>query len=138
VETDPRPDPSERTRADILELATAVIGIVLAALLFAGSLASGDESWGWGLIAGAACGILGFLGVAALFGRARARLAGQPEAGGARSLLDVYAEGIAIVLAALAIYVEPVGYAALVVFAFLIVRSRGESAQKYGGLRILR
>ena len=54
------------------------------------------------------------------------------------SLIDVYAEGIALVLAALAIYVEPVGYAALVVFAFLIIRSRGEGAQKYGGLRILR
>jgi hypothetical protein len=31
-----------------------------------------------------------------------------------------------------------VGYAALLVFAFLIIRSRGEGAQKYGGLRILR
>jgi hypothetical protein len=34
--------------------------------------------------------------------------------------------------------VEPAGYAALVVFAFLIVRSRGEGSQKYEGLRILR
>jgi hypothetical protein len=129
---------SDGRRQDLVEMGVAIIGVVLAALLFAGSLAAGDERSEWGLIAGAACGVLGFLGVAALFGRARARLAGQPDAAGARSLLDLYAEGIAIALAALAIFVEPVGYVALAAFLFLIVRSRGESAQKYGGLRILR
>ncbi len=45
---------------------------------------------------------------------------------------------IALVLAAVAVFVEPVGYVALAAFAFLILRSRGEGAQKYGGLRILR
>ena len=123
---------------NLVDAAAAVVGIVLAALLFAGSLAAGDESSAWGLIAGAVCGILGFLAIASLFGRARARLAGQPDAGGARSLLDIYAEGIALALAALSLFVEPVGYLALAVFVFLIVRSRGERAQKYGGLRILR
>lgn len=123
---------------NLVEMGVAVIGVVLAALLFAGSLAAGDERSEWGLIAGAACGVLGFLAVAALFGRARARLAGRADAAGARSLLDVYAEGIALALAALAIFVEPAGYVALAVFLFLVVRSRGESAQKYGGLRILR
>jgi hypothetical protein len=130
--------PQSTERRNLVELVSAVIGVVLAALLFAGSLDAGDETWSWGLIAGAACGILGFLGVAALFGRARARLAGQPDAAGARSLLDIYAEGIALVLAALAIFVEPVGYVAIAAFLFLIVRARGERAQKYGGLRILR
>ncbi len=125
-------------RRNLVDLGTAVVGVILAALLFAGSLAAGDERSEWGLIAGAACGVLGFLAVAALFGRARARLAGRADAAGARSLLDVYAEGIALALAALAIFVEPAGYVALAVFLFLIVRSRGESAQKYGGLRILR
>ena len=132
------PQPVTRSPQNLLEMGVAVIGVVLAALLFAGSLAAGDERSEWGLIAGAACGVLGFLGVAALFGRARARLAGQADAAGARSLLDVYAEGIALALAALAIFVEPAGYVALVLFLVLIVRSRGESAQKYGGLRILR
>jgi hypothetical protein len=121
-----------------VEVGTAAIGVILGALIFAGSLAGdGQTSW-WGLPAGLLCAALGYLAVAALFGRARARLATQPDAGGAASLLDVYAEGIALVLAAIAIFVEPVGYAALLAFIFLIVRSRGEGAQKYGGLRILR
>jgi hypothetical protein len=127
-----------RSQELLVERATAVIGIVLGALLFAGSLAGGgDTSW-WGLIAGAACAALGYLALATLFGRARARVASQNGAGGAASLIDIYAEAIALVLAALSIFVEPVGYAALVVFAFLVVRSRREGAQKYGGLRILR
>lgn len=122
----------------VVERATAVVGLVLGALLFAGSLADGHHTSWWGLIAGVACAALGYLALATLFGRARSRLGGQNGAGGAQSLIDVYAEGVALVLAALAIFVEPVGYAALIVFAFLIVRSRGEGAQKYGGLRILR
>jgi hypothetical protein len=125
-------------RLNLLDGASAVVGVVLGALLFAGSLAAGDEASAWGLVAGAACAVLAWLAVAALFSRARVRLAGQADAAGARSLLDAYAEGIALGLAALAIFVEPVGYVALVAFVFLIVRSRGEGAQKYGGLRILR
>jgi hypothetical protein len=121
-----------------LELGTALVGVVLGALLFAGSLAAdGQTSW-WGLPAGLACAALGYFGVAALFGRARRRLVGQPDTRTARSLIDLYAEGIALGLAALSLFVEPAGYAALVVFAFLIVRSRGERGQKYEGLRILR
>jgi hypothetical protein len=129
---------ARRSQEQLIEAGSAAVGVVLGALLFAGSLAAGDESSAWGLIAGAACAVLGFLAVAALFGRARARLAGQTDAAGARSLLDVYADGIALVLAALAIYVEPAGYVALAAFAVLILRSRGEAARKYGGLRILR
>jgi hypothetical protein len=125
-------------QVSLVERGTAVIGLVLGALLFAGSLADHHHTSWWGLIAGLACAALGYLAIASLFSRARARLSSQSAAGGARSLLDVYAEGIALVLAALSIFIEPVGYAALLVFVFLIVRSRGEGAQKYGGLRILR
>src|SRR4051794_3895067 len=98
------------------ERVTAVIGLVLGALFFAGSLAAGDETSWWGLIAGVLCAALGYLAIATLFARARARLTAQNGAGGAQSLIDVYAEGIALALAALAIFVEPVGYAALLVF----------------------
>jgi hypothetical protein len=131
---------AEGTRrwSDLLERASAVVGVVLGGLLFAGSLADdGQTSW-WGLPAGLLCAALGYLAVWTLFSRARRRLASQPDARAARSLIDIYAEGIGLALAALAVFVEPVGYAALVVFAFLIARSRGERAQKYGGLRILR
>jgi hypothetical protein len=130
---------AEGRRQELLvERGTAVIGLVLGALLFAGSLADDHQTSWWGLIAGLLCAALGYLAIATLFARARARLSAQNGAGGAESLIDVYAEGIALVLAALAIFVEPVGYAALLVFLFLVIRSRGDGAQKYGGLRILR
>jgi hypothetical protein len=127
-----------RRTAELLERVSAAVGVVLGGLLFAGSLADhGQTSW-WGLPAGLLCAGLGYLAVWTLFSRARRRLASQPDARAARSLIDIYAEGIGLALAALAVFVEPAGYAALVVFAFLIVRSRGERGQKYGGLRILR
>ena len=138
LETAPATADGGRRTAELLNLGSAVIGVVLGGLLFAGSLAAGDETSVWGIPVGAGVAVLGFLAVAALFGRARERLAGQRDAAGARALLDLYAEGIALALAALSIFVDVVGYLALVAFIFLIVRSRGERAQKYGGLRILR
>jgi hypothetical protein len=131
-------DEAARRRAELLERASGLVGVILGGLLFAGSLADhGHTSW-WGIPAGIACAALGYFGVAALLGRARRRLAGQPDTRTARSLIDLYAEGIGLALAGLALFVEPAGYAALVVFLFLIVRSRGERGQKYEGLRILR
>ena len=54
-----------------VERVVAVIGVVLGALLFAGSLADGGQTSWWGLIAGALCAALGYLAVATLFARAR-------------------------------------------------------------------
>src|SRR3954463_12232306 len=54
----------------LVERATAVLGLVLGALLFAGSLADGDETSWWGLIAGALCAALGYFAIATLFARA--------------------------------------------------------------------
>jgi len=127
-----------RRSQELVERVVGVIGVVFGALLFAGSLADGGETSWWGLIAGALCAALGYLALATLFARARARVASQNGAAGAASLIDIYAEAVALALTALSIFLEPVGYAALVVFAFLVVRSRREGAQKYGGLRILR
>jgi uncharacterized membrane protein len=111
------------------------LGAVLGALLFAGTLADhGHESWP-GIVAGVACAALGYFAIAALFARARKRLTG---AGGAVALLDAYADGIALALAGLSILFPPLAFVALVAFLVLIVRSRGERAQKYGGLRSLR
>jgi hypothetical protein len=117
------------------EAAMLVLGVVLGALLFAGSLADGHhESWP-GILGGIACAALGYYALASLFARARRRLTGS---GGAAALLGLYADGIALVLAGLSILFPPIAYAALVVFLVLIVRSRSESAQKYEGLRSLR
>jgi uncharacterized membrane protein len=121
-----------------LQFASGAVGVVLGGLFFAGSLAAGGETSWWGLPAGVLCAALGYFGVSLLFARARDRLGGQPDARTARSLIDLYAEGIALALAALALFVEPAGYAALAVFLFLLIRSRGERGQKYEGLRVLR
>jgi hypothetical protein len=109
------------------------VALVVGALLFAGSLAEGHHQ-GWpGLLAGAACAALGYLAVALLFSRARRRIEGS-----AAALLSVYADGIALVLAALAIWVQPVGILAVIVFAVLIARARASGDRKYEGLRVLR
>lgn len=121
---------------DPVDLAAGLIGLVLGALLFAGTLAGHHHQDSWiGLIAGVACAALGYLAVAAVFGRARRRLR---DAGGALALLSIYADVIALALAGIAILVPVVAYAALVVFVVLVVRTRGDRAQKFQGLRILR
>ncbi|HEY0632717.1 MAG TPA: hypothetical protein VGC98_11725 [Thermoleophilaceae bacterium] len=117
------------------EAALLLLGVVLGALLFAGSLADhGYESWP-GILGGIACAALGYYALASLFARARRRLSGS---GGAMALLSAYADGIALALAGLSILFPPLAFVALAVFLVLIVRSRGDGAQKYEGLRSLR
>src|SRR5947199_8073234 len=110
------PTPTGRIAATLFERALFVVGIVLGALLFAGTLAGdGQTSW-WGIVAGAACAALGYLAVAVLFARARRRLTG-----GAAALINAYADAIALGLAGLSIAVPVLGFAALAAFVFLIV-----------------
>jgi hypothetical protein len=124
-----------RTLPDPFDAALLVLGLVLGALLFAGSLADhGYESWP-GIIGGIACAALGWAALASLFAGARRRLAGS---GGPIALLDVYADAIALALAGLSILFPPLAFVALAAFLVLIVRSRGEGGRKYEGLRSLR
>jgi hypothetical protein len=124
-----------RSRPDPLEAGMLVLGVVLGALLFAGSLADHHhESWP-GIIGGVACAALGWYALATLFARARRRLSGS---GAGAGLLGVYADGVALALAGLSILFPPLAFVALAAFLVLIVRSRGERAQKFEGLRILR
>src|SRR5215213_7327610 len=74
----PRAGSERGPRDRAVEVGTAAIGVILGALVFAGSLADDDQTSWWGLPAGVLCAVLGYLAVAALFGRARARLASQP------------------------------------------------------------
>jgi hypothetical protein len=116
-----------------LELALAVTGATLGALLFAGSLAEGGyEAWP-GLLAGVGCALLAWVAVGSLFERARGRLES-----GAAGLLVVYADLLALVLAAVAIVLPPVSFAALAAFVVLLARGRRQADRKYAGLRILR
>ena len=130
-----RPDESR----DPLALALGAIGLVLGALLFAGSLADGGHTSWPGLIGGALAAALGYLSIAALFARARRRLrAADTNEQGAPNLLDAYADGIALVLAGLSILAPPVGFLALIAFVVLLIRARGGGDRKYEGLRVLR
>jgi hypothetical protein len=124
-----------RGESVLLDRALLLLGLVLGALLFAGSLADeGYTSWP-GLIGGVACAALGYFALALFFARARRRVR---DSGGAIALLDSYLDGIALVLAGLSILFPPLAFVALVAFLVLIVRSRGEGARKYEGLRSLR
>jgi hypothetical protein len=114
-------------------LVLGIAGMALGALLFAGSLAAGHETAWPGLIGGAACAALAWAAIGGLVERARGRLQG-----GAASLLSLYADVIALALAAVAIFVEPVAYAALAAFVLLLVRGRRDDDKKYAGLRVLR
>ncbi|MBD0280690.1 MAG: DUF4126 family protein [Thermoleophilaceae bacterium] len=118
---------------DVFAIGGGIIALVLGAFLFAGALADGgEESW-IGLVAGPACAALAWLAVGGLLERARRRLQG-----GAATLLGMYAEGAALLLAALAILLPPVSYLALVAFVVLLVGGRRREGEKYAGLRVLR
>jgi hypothetical protein len=125
--------PREGGHRSRLQAATAVLAMALGAVLFGASLAEGGETEWPGVIAGMLCAFLGFMAVAMLFARARARLEG-----GAAALLNVYADATALVIAALSILFPPLGFVALLVFLVLLVRAGRGSDQKYEGLRILR
>jgi hypothetical protein len=114
-------------------LGLAAVAAVLGALLFAGSLADGGHDSLIGLVAGPLCALLAWAAVSGVLDRARRRLDAA-----AAALLSVYADGVALVLAALAVLVPPVSFLALAGFAVLLLRGRGREGEKYAGLRILR
>lgn len=113
--------------------AFAVVALVLGALLFAGSLDEAGHPAIPGIVAGVACALIGYVAVNGLLERVRVRLDAS-----AAGLLSVYADAAALVLAAIAIFVPPVSFLALVAFVFLLIRGRGQDERKYAGLRILR
>jgi|SRR5215218_377108 len=122
-----------QARRSPVELFSGVLGLVLGALLFAGAVADGGESSAIGLIAGPVCAALGWLAVGGFVERARRRLEG-----GSAALLTAYADGAALVLAALAVFLPPVSFLALAGFVVLLVGSRRREGEKYAGLRVLR
>jgi hypothetical protein len=122
---------SEAGRA--IEIFSGVLGVVLGALLFAGALADGGtEAWP-GLVAGPICAFLGWRAVGGLVERARRRLEG-----GAAALITAYADGVALLLAAVAVFVPPVSILAIVAFVVLLLGGRRREGEKYAGLRVLR
>ena len=116
-----------------VEIFSGVLGVVLGALLFAGALADGGSDAWPGLIAGPLCAVLGWLAVGGLVERARQRLEG-----GAAALLTAYADGAALLLAALAIALPPISILAIAAFVVLLLGGRRREGEKYAGLRVLR
>ena len=123
---------SEANRRSV-ELFSGAVGVVLGALLFAGALADGGtESWP-GLIGGAICAALGWRAVGGLVERTRGRLEG-----GAAALLTAYADGAALLLAAIAIFLPPASILAIAAFVVLLFAGGRREGEKYAGLRVLR
>jgi Domain of unknown function (DUF4126) len=116
-----------------VELFSGTMGLVLGAMLFAGALADGGSASWPGLLAGAVCAALGWRAVGDLIERTRARLDG-----GAAALLSAYADGVALALAAVAIFVPPLSILAILAFVVLLAGGRRREGEKYAGLRILR
>jgi hypothetical protein len=128
---------AERARVVVPALVLGVIAAVIGAVEFAGSLADEGYAAGVGFPAGVACAALGFLAAQAFFGRAasRARTSGEDEAA---SLVELFAQGAALLLAALAVLVSPVSWVAFAFALWVVLVQRRRAGQKYEGLRILR
>lgn len=109
------------------------VGIGLGALLFAGVLDDRHAVWWPGLVGGLLCALLAGAAVRDLFARTRTRLDAE-----AAAALPVYAEGVAVVLAALAILLPPLSILAVGLFVWLLAGGRRRAGEKYAGLRILR
>jgi hypothetical protein len=113
-------------------LVLAAASLALGALFFAGSLCRGGYVIWPGIVGGVLCALVGIAASRPLLARARARL------GGDASLLPVFAEGVALLLAVLSIVAPPVGPIGLVLLLWLLWAGRRREGQKYAGLRILR
>jgi hypothetical protein len=113
-------------------LILAAISLALGALFFAGSLARGHYTVWPGIVGGILCALVGIAASRPLLARARARL------GDDVTLLPVFAEGSALLIAILSVVAPPVGVIALLLLLWLIWAGRRREGQKYAGLRILR
>jgi hypothetical protein len=109
------------------------IAIGLGAVLFAATLDDRHVVWWPGLIGGLLLAALAAAAVRGLFGRVRSRLDRE-----AAAALPIYAEGVAVVLAALSILIPPVSVIAVGFLVWLLARGRRREGEKYAGLRILR
>lgn len=131
----PTLDPSERSRRpDPLAASLAGVGVAAGALLFAGTLAAhGDSAWP-GLIGGFLAAMLAQGACGPVVARARKRLPDR----GAREALTLYLDSAALLVAALAALLHPLGYVAVALLAWFAWRLRTRAGEKYAGLRILR
>jgi hypothetical protein len=116
-----------------LAAALGGLGIGLGAVLFAGSLADiGEPAWP-GLLGGLACAAVAHAATRRVFSGAAGRLDDA-----ARAALPVYADGVSLLLAGLAVLAPPVSVVALGFLIWLLLAARRREGEKYAGLRVLR
>jgi hypothetical protein len=127
------PDIGGRAGRGPAEIFAGLVGLALGALLFAGALADGGQPVWVGLVFGPLCAALGWLAIGGLVERVRARLERDQAA-----LVTAYADGAALILAAIAIFVPPLAFLAIPGFVILLLGGRRREGEKYAGLRILR
>jgi len=123
----------ERLQRGPVAATIAVAALAVGALLFAGSLCRGGYAIWPGIVGGVICAAIGILATRPLLLRVRARLDDE-----AAAALPLFAEGMAVVAAALSILLPPVGVIVLALLLWLLFAGRGRGEQKYAGLRILR
>jgi hypothetical protein len=128
-------DPStERSRPDPLAAALAGLGYGSGALVFAGTLAAHGDAWWPGLLGGLAVVWLGQAAVGPVLAGARSRLTDRS----AREALTLYLDAVSLLAAALVALLHPLGYVAIALLGWFLLRRRARSDEKYAGLRILR
>jgi hypothetical protein len=128
---------ARRMQVKLPAVVIAAPALVIGALEFAGSLADEGYAPGPGLIAGAACALVGFVAARAFFDRAAVRVR-EDERAQATTFIELYAEAVALVVAALAVLIPPASYFALAACGWVLLVQRRRGAAKYEGLRILR
>ena len=126
-------DADDRAGRTPVEIASGAIAVVLGALLFGGALADGGHATWVGIVFGPLLAALGWFAVGGFVERVRSRLQRDQAA-----LLTAYADGVALLLAVIAIFVPPLALLAIPGFIFLLAGGRRRDGQKYAGLRILR
>ena len=124
---------NEVTKDAYLTAAFQGLAMGMGALLFCAVLSGDGYAWWPGIPAGLAGAWLSGTAVQDLFGRAATRLDEQASAH-----LPVYAEALAVVLAALSVVAPPVALVSAGFFIWLIVGGRRRRGEKHAGLRILR
>jgi hypothetical protein len=127
------PDIGGRAGRGAAEIFAGLVGLGLGTLLFAGTLYDNGQPTWIGLVFGPLCVALGWLAVGGLVERVRGRLAPAQAA-----LVTAYADGAALILAAIAIFVPPLAFLAIPGFVVLLLGGRRRDGEKYAGLRILR
>jgi hypothetical protein len=130
------PTMDSRSESVPAPLAAAITGLAYGAgaVLFAGTLADHGDAWWPGLIGGLLAAALAQWAAGPVIAGARKRLPDRA----AREALTVYLDAAAVLMAALVALLHPLGYVALAVLVWFLVRRRARAGEKYAGLRILR